>query len=68
MPKSDAGVVLKEVSHILDDLNSSYPATQEFLRAKGVENVSDLTHDQREELTEFLKEKFKARVLELNLN
>lgn len=46
---------LKTLRDSLDDVNSAFPATQEFLIARGLTRVSQLDATGREELTEHLK-------------
>jgi hypothetical protein len=46
---------LEGLKENLEDTNSLYPATQEFLRLKGVKNVRELDETGKRELTEFLR-------------
>lgn len=46
---------LSKLRDDLDDLNSAFPETQKFLRARGVSKVSELDPAGRQELTEHLQ-------------
>lgn len=45
---------MKALSEKLDDLNSLYPATKEFLKRCGATHVKELTPEQRIELKAYL--------------
>lgn len=49
---------LGKLTRALEDLNSKFPATSEFLRSKGLENVRDLTERDRKELIAHLTKKY----------
>ena len=46
---------LTNIQRHLEDLNSSYPATAEFLKEKGVTNVRELDEQGRAELVSHLQ-------------
>lgn len=46
---------LENLKGNLEDLNSAFPATQEFLKLKGVSNVRELNREGRRELTAYLE-------------
>ena len=50
---------LKERLRCLQDVNSKFPETQEFLRARGLEHVSELDEDGIKELEAHLREVLK---------
>jgi len=52
----DVSDKLKQVRDQLDDLNSSFPETQKFLRSKGVNKVSELDEAGRQELMRHLQD------------
>jgi hypothetical protein len=54
---SAEGERLREAGRILDELNSSFPDTKEFLEARGLTKVSQLDEQGREELTDYLTKK-----------
>ncbi len=45
---------LEHYSDILEDMNSQYPATQEFLKLHGKTHVRELDQHGRQELLEYL--------------
>ncbi len=47
--------IVRRLSSDMADLNSRYPATQEFLRARGLKNVRQLDKNGRKELREHLE-------------
>ena len=46
---------LARLAEELDEMNSAYPATREFLRQRGLTRVSQLDETGRQELTEHLQ-------------
>lgn len=50
---------LKRLERDLEDLNSNFPATKEFLRMRGLENVRDLDERGKKELIVCLRKKYK---------
>lgn len=44
----------------LKDLNSSFPATREFLQARGLSHVNELDRQGTEELIAYLKETYQG--------
>ncbi len=46
---------LKRLLKKLEEVNSFYPATQQFLRSRGLEHVSELGTDGRQELLAHLQ-------------
>lgn len=53
---------LERMLRRLEDVNSFYPATQQFLRERGLEHVSELGHDGRQELVTHLQQILKRMV------
>ena len=47
--------LLEHQLHALEDLNSNYPATREFLKARGLTNVREFDVAGREELRQYLE-------------
>ncbi len=52
---NDELYALKTTIKELDDINSRFPATQEFLQSKGLTHVSELDEEGRKELEVYLK-------------
>ena len=50
---------LRKLTQELEDLNSQFPATKEFLQSKGLENVRDLNEHERKELLAHLAKKYR---------
>lgn len=50
---------LGKLTHDLEDLNSQFPATKEFLQSKGLENVRELNERDRKELLVHLTKKYR---------
>ncbi len=50
---------LAELLEHMENLNSTFPDTEEFLRRRGLENVRDLNERERKELFEFLETRYK---------
>lgn len=46
----------------LQEVNSSFPATREFLKIKGLESVAELDRDGMRELQDFLRGIYKKMV------
>ena len=51
----EEGERLRQHGSVLDDLNSAFPATKEFLTARGLTRVSQLDEAGREELRQYLE-------------
>jgi hypothetical protein len=48
------GEVLRRQLHLLEDWNSSFPVTKDFLRERGRENVRELSLEEKAELETYL--------------
>lgn len=46
---------LRQRAECLQDINSKYPATRDFLRTKGLEHISELDEEGTKELTTHLE-------------
>lgn len=51
---------LKKTLNDLEDVNSSFPATQEFLCAKGLTHIRELDKKGRDELVEYLQKTYQS--------
>jgi len=51
----EEGERLRQYGSVLDEINSAFPATKDFLAARGLTRVSQLDESGREELSQHLE-------------